>query len=115
MYFDYTYYLRFIKELLYASDHTHHSPVPMNRMLSYEPVKAAFAVGKNHKVMLMMMGAFAPSAATTSDATTTSGLGSGLGIGSQTKNSLSYLKLIICCFLPDSRPHTKFHPNRTKT
>ena len=59
-------------------------------------------------------GAFAPSAATASDATTTSGLGSGLSSGSQSKNSRSYLKLILCCFLPNSSPFTKFNPNGTK-
>ena len=46
------------------------------------PVKAALEVGKNHEVLLMMMRTLAPSAATASDATTTSGLGSGLGSGS---------------------------------
>ena len=56
-----------------------------------------------------MMWAFNPSAATASDATNTSGLGSGFNSGSR-----SYLKLIICCFLPNSCPHTKFHPNWTK-
>ena len=45
-------------------------------------VKAALAIGKNHKALLMMMRATAPSAVTASDATTTSGLGSGLGSGS---------------------------------
>ncbi len=75
------------------------------------PVKASLAVGKNCIVLLMMMRAFAPSAATASDATTTSGLGSGLSSGSQLKNS--YLKLILCCFLPNS-PDTKFYSNRTK-
>ena len=59
----------------------------------------------------MMMRAFAPSAVT---ATTTSGFGSGLGRGRQSKNSRSHLKLILCCFLPNSCPHTKFHPNWTK-
>ncbi len=68
------------------------------------PVKAAFAVGKD---LLMMMRAFAPSAVTTSEATTTSGLDYGLG-------SRSYLKLILCCFLPNSCPQTKSNPNRTK-
>ena len=62
----------------------------------------------------MMMRAFAPSAATDSDATTTSGFGSGLGSGNQSKNRHSYLKLILCCALPNSCPHTKFHPNWTK-
>ena len=47
----------------------------------------------------MMMRAFAPSAATASDATITSGLGSGLSSGSESKNSRSHLKLIVC-FLP---------------
>ncbi len=61
-----------------------------------------------------MMRASAPSAATASDATTTSGLGSGLSSGSQSKNSRSYLELILCCFSPNSCSHTKFHPNRTK-
>ena len=61
-----------------------------------------------------MKRAFALSAATASDATTTSGLGSGLSSGSQSKNSRTYLKLIVCCFLPNSCPHTKFHPNWTK-
>ena len=62
-----------------------------------------------------MMRAFAPSAATASDTTTTtSGLGSGLSSGSQLENSRSYLKRILCCFLPNSCPHTKFHPNWTK-
>ena len=62
-----------------------------------------------------MMSAFALSAATASDAaTTTRGLGSGLDSGSWWKNCHSYLKLIPCCFLPNSCPHTKFHPNRTK-
>jgi len=59
-------------------------------------------------VLLMMMRAFPPSAATAS------GFGSGLGSGSQSKNRRSYLKLILCCFLPNSCPHTKFHPNWTK-
>ena len=49
----------------------------------------------------MMMMVFPPSAATASDATTTSGFGSGLGRGSQSKNSPSYLKLILSCFLPN--------------
>ena len=65
-------------------------------------------------ILLMMMRAFAPSAATDSDATNTSGLGSGSGSGSQSKNSRSYLKLILCCFLPNSCPNTKFYPNWTK-
>ena len=43
----------------------------------------------------MMMMAFAPSAAIASDATTKSGLGSGLSSGIQSKNSRSYLKLIL--------------------
>ena len=60
------------------------------------------------------MWAFNPSAATASDATNTSGLGSGFSSGSQSNSSRSYLKLIICCFLPNSCPHTKFYPNRTK-
>ena len=34
--------------------------------------------------------------------------------GNRSINSRSYLKLILCCILPDSCPHTKFHPNRTK-
>ena len=81
---------------------------------SYLPVMAALAVGKkNCKVLMMMMKAFAPSAA--SDATTTSGLGSGLSSGSQSKESRSYLKLIVCCFSPNSCPHTKLYPNRTKS
>jgi len=74
----------------------------------------ALAVGKKLKVLLMMMRAFAPSAANASDATTTSDLGSGLSSGSQSRNSRSYLKLIVCCFLSNSCPHTKFNPNRTK-
>ncbi len=57
------------------------------------------------------MRVFAPSAVT---ATTTSGFGNGLGRGSQSKNSRSHLKLILCCVLPYSCPHTKFHPNWTK-
>ena len=61
-----------------------------------------------------MMRAFVPSAATASDATTTSGLGSGLSSGSQSNNSCSYLKLIQCCFLLNRCPHTKLHPNWTK-
>ena len=60
------------------------------------------------------MRSFAPSDATASDAATTSGLGSGLSCGSQSKNSHSCLKLILCCFLPNSCPDTKFHPNWTK-
>ena len=60
-----------------------------------------------------MMWAFNPSAATASDATNTSGLGSGFSSGSQSNSSRSYPKLIVCCFLPKSCPHTKFHPNRT--
>ncbi len=36
---------------------------------------------RNHKVLMLMMRAFAPSVATASDATTTSGLGNGLGSG----------------------------------
>ena len=44
------------------------------------PLKAAIAVGINRKVPLMMT-ATAASAATTSGANTTSGLGSGLGKG----------------------------------
>ena len=70
---------------------------------------------KNHKVLLLMMRAFPPSAATASDATTNSGFGSGLGSGSQSNHSRGYLKLILCCFLPDGCPHTKFHPNQTKS
>ena len=27
------------------------------------------------------------------------------------KNSHSYLKLILCCFLPKAIPHIQFHPN----
>ena len=54
------------------------------------------------------------SAATASDATTTSGFGSGLASVGQSRNSLRNLELILCCFLPNSCPHTKFHPNRTK-
>ena len=77
-------------------------------------VKAALAAGKNRKVLLLMMRAFAPSATTASDPTTSSGFGSGLSSGSQSKNSHSYLKLILCRFLPNSCPHTKFHPSRTK-
>ena len=61
-----------------------------------------------------MMRAFNPSAGTASDATNTSGLGSGFSSGSQLNSSRSYLKLIICRFLPNSCPHTKFHPNWTK-
>merc|ERR1712163_83417 len=78
------------------------------------PVKAALAVGKNHNVLLMMMRAFPPSVATASDANTTSGFGSGLGSGGQSKNRRSYLKLMLCCFLLNSCPHAKFHPNWTK-
>ena len=62
----------------------------------------------------MMMRAFPPSAATAFDAITTSGFGSGLGSGSQSKNSRSYLKLNLCCILPSSCPYTKFLPHRTK-
>ena len=47
---------------------------------------------KNHLVLLMMW-AFAPPSTTT-----TSSLRSGLGSGSQSKNSRSYLNLILCCF-----------------
>ena len=60
------------------------------------------------------MRVLAPSPATASDATTTSGLGSGLGSGSYQKISRSYIKLILCCFLPNSCPNTEFHPNRIK-
>ena len=63
----------------------------------------------------MMMRVFAPSAATASDAKTTSSLSSGLASVGQSRNSRSYLKLILCCFLPNSCPYTKFHPNRTKS
>ena len=59
---------------------------------------------KNRKVLLMMMWALEPSAATAFDTTTTS----------QSKSSCSYLQLILWCFSPNSCPHTKFHPNRTK-
>ena len=45
-----------------------------------------------------MMRVIAPSAATAPNATTTSGLGSGLSSGNQSKDSRSYLKLILCCF-----------------
>ena len=62
--------------------------------------KATLAVGKNHKVLLLMMRAFAPFATTASDATITCGLGSGLGNGRQSKNSHSYFKLILYSFLP---------------
>ncbi len=63
----------------------------------------------------MMMRAFAPSAATASEATITSGFGSGLGRGSQSeKKSHGYLKHILSCFLANSCPDTKFHPNWTK-
>ena len=58
----------------------------------------------------MMMRPFAPSAATASDATTSGATTS----GSQSKTSRSYLKLILYCFLPNSCPYTKFHPNWTK-
>ncbi len=79
------------------------------------PVKAALAVGKNHKVLLIMTRATAASTVTASDATATSGLGSGLGSGSsQSKNSRSCLKLVLCWFLPNSCPHTKFHISRTE-
>ena len=61
----------------------------------------------------MMMRDIAPSAATASDATTTSGLGSGFSSG-PSKISHSSLQLILYCFLPNNCPHTKFHPNRTK-
>ena len=68
-----------------------------------------------------MMRAFPPSAATASDATTTSGFDSGFGSGfgfgfgqSKNRRTRRYLKLILCCFLPNSCPHTKFHPNWTK-
>ena len=77
-------------------------------------VKAALAAGKNRKVLLLMMRAFAPSATTASDPTTSSGFGSGLSSGSQSKNSHSYLKLILYCCLPNGCQHTKFHPNWTK-
>ena len=59
------------------------------------PVKAALAVGKNHNVLLMIMRAFPPSAATASSGS--SGFGCGLGSGNQSKNRRSYLKLILCC------------------
>ena len=53
-----------------------------------------------------MRTAAAGSAATEFDATTTCGLGgslgSGLGSSSWSKNSRSYFKLILCCFLPNS-------------
>ena len=62
----------------------------------------------------MMMRAFAPSAVTASDAIATIGLVSGLGSGSQSKNSCSYLKLTLGYLLLNSCPHTEFHPNRTK-
>ena len=71
----------------------------------------ALAVGENHKVLLMMTRAFTPSA---SDATAASGLGNVLSFGSQSKNSHSYLKLILCCILPSSCSYTKFHPHGTK-
>ena len=61
------------------------------------PVKAALALAL-------------ASAATASDATASGATTS----GSQSKNSRSYLKLILCCFLPNSCPYTKFHPNRAK-
>ena len=77
-------------------------------------ITTTLAVGKNHEVLLMTMRAFALSARTVSDATTTSGLGSGFSSSSPSNSSRSYLKLIICCFLLNSYPHTKFHPNRTK-
>ena len=61
--------------------------------MSSIPVEVALAVGKkNQNVLLMMMRAFPPSA---TDATTTSGFGSALGSGSHSKNSRSYLKLIL--------------------
>ncbi len=59
------------------------------------------------------MWAFDPSSATDSDATTTSGLGSGSSSGSKSKSSRSYLQLMLCCFLLNSCPHTKFHQNQT--
>ena len=74
------------------------------------PVKVALAVGKNHKALLMMMRPFAPSTATTSEATASGATTS----GSQSKNSPSYLKLILCCILPSSCPFTTFHPHRIK-
>ncbi len=61
----------------------------------------------------MMMGAFTPSDATASASDASSGLGSCLSSGNK-KNSRSYLKLILYCFLPNSCPHTKFHPYQTK-
>ena len=61
-----------------------------------------------------MIRAFPPSAATAYDATITSGFGSGLGFGSQSKNSRGQLKLILCYFLPNSCPRTRFNPNWTK-
>ena len=62
---------------------------------------------KNLNVQLMMMWAFVPSAVTASDATTTSGLGSGFSSGSQSKSSRSLLQLILRYFLPISCSHTK--------
>ncbi len=50
----------------------------------------------------MMLRAFASSAATASDTTTTSGLGIDLASVGQSRNSRSYFKLILCCFLPNS-------------
>ena len=61
-----------------------------------------------------MMKACSPSATTAFDATTASGFGSGLGSGSQLRNSRSYINLILYCFLPNSCPYTKFHSNWTK-
>ena len=62
----------------------------------------------------MMMWASNRSAATASDDTDTGGLGGGISRGSQSDSSSSYLRLIICCFLPSGCPHAEFYPNRTE-
>ena len=78
-------------------------------------IKVALAVGKNHNVLLMIIRVLVSSVATASDASPTSGLGSTFGSALQSETSPSYLKLFLCFFfLPNSCPHTKFHPNRTK-
>jgi hypothetical protein len=37
-----------------------------------------------------------------------------VGRSGRSKNDRSHFKLILCCFLPNISPHTKFHPNWMK-
>ena len=77
---------------------------PLEQHFTPIPVKAAIAVGINHRVSLMMTA----SAATPSGDNTTSGLGSAVvWVVAVSKNSRSHFKLILCCFSPMLPPNNK--------